>query len=287
MFKKLKERKPEAISLRRQPRATYYRSETPEDTPSPFKTRQVRKSKRRFLLGFLDVVLVTLLLAGIVYSLVIKPTPKVIVSSTAYHPAATYSKAVSEQFNKIQNRNKVLFNDVAVTSNLKKQFPEIVSAQIELPFISQNATVRLLVSKPIMNLNSHGNVYVVDTQGVVVANSNSVPAAKKLVLVDDQTGFKAAQGKQVLSASEVDFINQVILQSRRANVQISSILLPTAPEELQVRVKDQPYYVKFYLGGDALKQTGQFLAARNHFDQNHQSPSEYLDVRVEGKIFYK
>jgi len=41
------------------------------------------------------------------------------------------------------------------------------------------------------------------------------------------------------------------------------------------------------MGGDALVQTGQFLAARKEFDISKKQPPEYLDVRVSGKIFYK
>jgi hypothetical protein len=63
--------------------------------------------------------------------------------------------------------------------------------------------------------------------------------------------------------------------------------LPPKAQELDLRASDQSYYVKFYLGGDAMIQTGQYLAARQKFAQTKQQPGEYLDVRVSGKIFYK
>jgi hypothetical protein len=70
-------------------------------------------------------------------------------------------------------------------------------------------------------------------------------------------------------------------------VSVSSLTLPKTAQELDLRTKDRPYYVKFYLGGDALLQAGQFLATRRQFDTSNTQPAEYLDVRVEGKIFYK
>ncbi|MGH7156635.1 MAG: hypothetical protein ACREGG_00760, partial [Candidatus Saccharimonadales bacterium] len=85
----------------------------------------------------------------------------------------------------------------------------------------------------------------------------------------------------------VGFINTVIAECKHSKVPISSLVLPTTPQELDLHTADQPYYVKFYLGGDVLNEAGQFLAARNHFAQTKQSPSQYLDVRVQGKIFYK
>jgi len=90
-----------------------------------------------------------------------------------------------------------------------------------------------------------------------------------------------------VSASSAKFINTVIAQSKRANVPIVSFVLPNTAQEVDLRTSDKPYYVKFYLGGDALIQTGQFLAARHQFDATNSQPSEYLDVRVAGKIFYR
>jgi hypothetical protein len=70
-------------------------------------------------------------------------------------------------------------------------------------------------------------------------------------------------------------------------VTITSLSLPSKPSELDLRTKDRPYFVKFYMGGDALTQAGQFLAARAQFDRQNHQPADYLDVRVAGKIFYK
>jgi hypothetical protein len=63
--------------------------------------------------------------------------------------------------------------------------------------------------------------------------------------------------------------------------------LPSTAEELDIHTPDRPYYVKFYLAGDALLQTGQYLASRHQFDTTNSQPAEYLDVRIPGKIFYK
>jgi hypothetical protein len=70
-------------------------------------------------------------------------------------------------------------------------------------------------------------------------------------------------------------------------VPISALSLPAVPEEIDLRASDQPYYVKFYMGGSAVLQTGQFLAARQHFKQTGQLPAQYLDARIAGKVFYK
>jgi hypothetical protein len=77
-----------------------------------------------------------------------------------------------------------------------------------------------------------------------------------------------------------------LAQTRRAGVPIKSLTFPPLAQELDLATEDQPYFVKFYLGGDPLVQAGTFLAARHQFSSGVK-PSVYLDVRVPGKIFYK
>jgi hypothetical protein len=108
-----------------------------------------------------------------------------------------------------------------------------------------------------------------------------------LTEVTDQSGFSANAGQQVMSADSVKFVNALVAQLKHANVPISEIILPPLAQELNLKISDRPYYVKFYLGGDVLQQTGQFLATRKQFSQTNTQPAEYLDVRVPGKIFYK
>jgi hypothetical protein len=63
--------------------------------------------------------------------------------------------------------------------------------------------------------------------------------------------------------------------------------LPPSAQEIDLYTSDKSYLTKFYLGGDVLQQSGQFLAARNHFKEIGEDPATYLDVRVQGKIFSK
>jgi hypothetical protein len=271
----------------RTPVTTYYRSENQPGNLSPFKKKPAKKSGRKYLFGAADIVLLVLLLAGLVYSLMLSPKPKVIVSNLAYRRAAQYSSKITADFGGLKNRNKISFDEQSVVKKIQSQFPEVQSVRVELPFFSEQPKVNLLISPPAFKLSSGGQVYIVDFQGVAVSKAQNLPAAAKLLTIDDQSGFSAAAGKQVLSSQAASFIDTVIKQSQRAKVPISGLSLPASPLEIDMRTTDQPYFIKFYLGGDANSQAGQFLAARQKFAQAHITPSQYLDVRVQGKIFYK
>jgi len=270
----------------RPPLSKYYRAER-TGAASPFVRKPVSKNRRRLLLGFLDILLILFLLFGLGYSLALNARPKVIVSDSSFHPPSVYTAVVAAQLRQFKNRTKMTFDEQGVTLQLQKQFPEISNVQIELPFFSEQATVRLTIAQPSFKLVSRGTSYIVGTNGEIVATSADLPNVKNLATVYDQSGFNASVGKPVLSSGSTGFIRTVVAECQRFKVPIASLVLPTTPQELDLRTTDQPYYVKFNLDGDALNEVGQFLAARHRFAQTNQTPSQYLDVRVEGKIFYK
>lgn len=271
----------------RAPLTTYYRSEKPDPDSSPFKKRTPKKNRRKLFVRSVDVLMIAALIFLFAYGLVLQPDPKVIINSNAFHSTAQYKAQAVPQLGTLRNRNKITFDEQGTVRALQSSFPEISTAQIELPFFSETPTIRLYIATPSFKLTNSTGVYIVDSDGVIAAKAADLPKLSKLQTVTDQSGFETSVGKRVLSAQSVGFINTVIAQCERAGVPLSNLTLPAIAQQVDVRTADQPYYTKFYLGGDALLQSGQFLAARHQFAVNHQTPSQYLDVRVSGKIFYK
>ncbi len=273
----------------KKPAYIYYSSRQKGERPSPFEKPLPKKvrSRPKIITGFIDAAIILAVLVGLVYSLIVKPTPKILASSTAYHPVKIYQAAAAKQLQNFKNRNKVTLDENAISSALRKQFPEIASLKIELPLFSQVPNVHLNIAAPSLILESGGALYLVDAEGVSVAKAAQWPALGNLPHVIDQTGFSLKAGQPVLSASAVGFIKALASQCQRAGVPISSLSLPPLAQELDLRTADSGYFVKFYLGGEVLQQSGQFLATRHGFNTSHIQPAEYLDVRVPGKIFYK
>jgi cell division septal protein FtsQ len=268
---------------------TFYRSAKADaEGGSPFKKKEVPSSKLRiFISSFFTWLIVALLLILLAYSLIIKPSAKVEPSSQIFHQISDYRAATDKILRGLRYSNKVTFSEQSVVEQLQKQFPEIVSARIELPIFAQTPVVHLKIADASFVLNSNGQSYIIDSEGVAVAKSSGYPNSQKLIKVEDQSGFVVDVGKQVMSAGAVNFINTLTKQSERSKVTISSMTLPKLAQELDLRTADRSYYVKFYLGGDVYLQAGQFLSSRKQFDDTNSQPAEYLDVRIPGKIFYK
>lgn len=275
-------------TYKRAPITTYYRSSDEPGKASPFKKKEPKKNRRKLIFGAVDIILAMMLITGLIYSLMLNSRPKIVADNLSYHSLIAYSSKITPEFTAFHNRNKITFNESSVAEAIEKQFPEIQAVRVELPFFSQQPTVWLSVSAPAFKLQSGGQDYIVDSQGVVAAKASDLPKLNKLVSLDDQSGFNTGVGKQVLSSGAVDFIDTVIKQVQHAGVPIRGLSLPPLAQEMDLWTSDSPYFVKFYMGGDALTQTGQFLASRKNFLQNpSHTPQEYLDVRVSGKIFYK
>lgn len=269
---------------------TYYRSRSkPEGLDSPFVKKEPFSAvsrMRNFLGRLIDGIVVLVIIVGLIYSLLVSGSAKVQASSTIYHPASVYQAAAQKYVGSFTNRNKITFNGQAIATSLQKQFPEIQSVNVELPILSQTPVVHLNIAKPSLVLNNNDSSYVVDSAGVAVAQATT-DQSNQLITIVDHSGFVAKKGQQAISADAVQFITNLVAQLNHANVPVKSLSLPAQAEELDLYTKDQSYYVKFYLGGDVLQEAGQFLAARHNFTNTHQQPSQYLDVRVAGRVYYK
>ena len=278
--------RPKSNGQGRTPIARYYQG-TKNPTASPFVKKPPAAKSRHFLSKSLNVVLVIAILGCLIYSLTLSPQPKVVTSSTAYRTAKTYSDAAAKQFDPLKNRTKPTLDEQAIAGNLIRQFPEVTQATVSVPVFGQKPIVRLDISPPSFVISSGSERYIVDRAGIAVGSELRLPAVKNLPLVDDQSGYKISVGSQVLSIGSVSFINQLVAQAKISKVTISNITLPPLAQELDLKTSDKPYYTKFFLGGDPSIQIGQFLAARHQFAANHQDPTQYLDVRVAGKIYFK
>jgi biopolymer transport protein ExbD len=268
---------------------TFYRpTDSSSDKESPFKAKQKTPHNRlkTFLISLIDIILITLLLLALIYSMFIKPIPKIMLNSEVYHSQTTYKEAARNYLGSVKNRNKITFNEESVVISMQKQFPEISSAYVELPVFAQTPVLHINVAEPSMVLRDGSKDLVVTSEGFAVGGAERFVNGK-LPVVQDQSGFKASAGQQVMSSSSVKFIDGLLKQLKHSNIKISTLALPPKAQELDLRAADQPYYVKFYLGGDVLQQAGQFLAARHQFEKEAIQPAEYLDVRVPGKIYYK
>src|SRR5438309_1490741 len=132
----LKKRRLKVPSGRIGPR--YYDGSTKTPSSSPFQNRPVPKKTTKQLFSWLiNALVLTTIFAGVLFCLVVKPQPHMIITSNAYHPSDVYEAAAKAAFSANRNKTKLTLDERGIAAALKKQFPEIDAVKISLPIVSQ------------------------------------------------------------------------------------------------------------------------------------------------------
>jgi hypothetical protein len=190
------------------------------------------------------------------------------------------------------NHNKLTLNTENITAELEQDHPELASVSIQSTLFGDSPYVYLQPATPALLLDTNsGTKFVLSASGVALASLNRINTAKlaslHLPLINDQTGLAVKIGGVVLPGTDIIFIQTVIDQLKAHSLTISSLTLPSGASELNVSISGATYYVKFNLESNANQQIGTFLAVRKYLVANNIIPSQYIDVRVLGRAFYK
>jgi hypothetical protein len=212
-------------------------------------------------------------------------------SSPFLHGEQSYRQAADELLaSSVWNRSKITVNTGGISRGMLKRFPELSDVSVTLPLVSKRPTVYVQTAQEALILKAPDGSFVVGTDGKKLLEADNLPSADrhKLPVVTDNSGLGARFRQQVLSSSDVSFIRTVSAELAARHVGVTSMDLPAGKRELDVHVSGEPYLVKFNLeSGTARSQAGTYLATRAELKRRHTTPSQYIDVRVDGRSYYK
>jgi hypothetical protein len=216
----------------------------------------------------------------------------IVASSTGkplQRPTKVYEEYISKQLDSsIMNKSKLTFDSQSITEGLQKQFPEVANAIVTIPVVGHRPVVHIAVSSPAFILGSSSGAYYISADGKPLVRVSEVAnPLSNMITVTDETNLPITIGKQILPTDTVSFITAVIKELQATNTPIQSITLPLEANELQVRIVNQPYMVRYNTLGDARIETGTFLAVKKRLEGSGDKPKEYIDVRVEERAYYK
>jgi hypothetical protein len=264
-----------------------------EEVPKRHSSKYIR------FMGSLPMFGVAILILVVVVSqLVLTTHPKlVILSSTSnsdlfLQSTSVYQRAADKLFSQsLGNQNKLTVDAAGISDRLKAMFPELSDVSVTLPVVGNQPTVYLQPAEPTLILSANGNSYVIDNTGRALAYAQSMPAQNRASLpqVVDQSGLQPQVGRQVLPSTSVAFIQTVLAQLKAQHVSVSKVVLPSASFEVDMYIAGKPYFVKFNMhdSSGALQQTGAYIAVAQDLAGKNITPSQYIDVRIDGRAYYK
>lgn len=204
-----------------------------------------------------------------------------------------YEQAVKKLFeSSLFNSNKITVNTSRIAQQLKQESPELSDVSIMLPVIGHRPVVYIAPTTPSLVLSSNQNeAYILDQNGKALANVSQVPnfGALHLPEVVDQSGLKIELGSVALPSADVSTIQTIVGQLQSQHYQLSALVMPAAASELDVHFVGKPYIGKFNLHtpDSARQQAGTFVATDQYLAGQHKVPGQYIDVRVDGRAYYK
>ena len=236
----------------------------------------------------------TAIVGAVLYSCILQTTPRIVLASASgsvSREPKLYQEAVQDIWKRsIWSRTKLTISTGNIRRDILGQFNELANVQIELPLLGHRPSVILTLQPPALQLISVNGSFYVDRNGKVMVRTSDVKQNEliNLPIVRDETGVSAELGKNVLSVSEATFLTKLSDQFRGETIVVQSITLPSnAANEADVRIVGLPYYIKFSFDNDPRQGVGAYLATKVKLDADHIVPAEYIDVRVDEKVFYR
>jgi hypothetical protein len=190
----------------------------------------------------------------------------------------------------ILNKSKFTVNSNSIARQIENTYPELDSATVIIPLTGHNLQIVLKASTPVLSLENSTGYYLLNDKGVAILKFSSAKqmSLTKLVTLTDASNSPVSLGKSFISSNTVGFIQSIIYQYSKKNLSIESMTLPNSPYELDVQSRGQNYIEKYNLLDSADYQVGTYFAILNYLKTNNQTaPSQYIDLRVPGKAFYK
>lgn len=296
-------RSPRLRSPEQAPVPTAFRVDRPEPAREPGRqvsSEGLASSAKRFGLFWLQrvglLVLVIAVLASVVNILSLSSEAKIVPLSTINSQAVLQSKATYAQAansvlaSSVWNRNKITVNTGQISRQLLKRFPELNSASVTIPLLAHQPVVYIEPVQPGIILVASNGAFVIGNTGKAILSA-AAPAdfnQPKLPVVTDQSSFQAKLNQQALAGTSVRFVQTVVAQLAAKQYTVSGLVLPASTSELDVQLAGQPYMVKFNLqSNDPRGEAGTFLATMAQLHRQNVTPTSYVDVRVDGRAYYK
>lgn len=257
--------------------------------------QRLKSAKNLWVEKFGLIVLAIVVVICLFNVLYLSSNSVVIVDGTSSNPAfKQYQSAVEKTANKlfassILNSNKITVDTNKIESTLESDYPMYSSISVSLPLIDRHPVIYITPALPALVLSNTSGQYLINEDGQIMLRSPSSTGFNKLELpiVSYQVNGYLSSGQKILTNAEVQFIQVVIYELGLRGNKVSSISLPQGTSELNVYLSGLPYYVKFNLENNSPRQqTGSFLATQQYLKSQNITPSQYVDVRTPGRVFY-
>ncbi len=181
-------------------------------------------------------------------------------------------------------RLRFLFNSAEFNQYLQVKAPEIENVSIDGTGQFGTSHIVLVARRPVASWVVSGRQEFVDTDGrAFTVNYYDTPGVE----IVDSSGLPTTDGQIVVSNRFLGFIGQLVGSLTKQGLTVEQVIIPTnTTRQVDVRISGVGYPVKSSVDRSAVAQAEDTARVIRHLQKTNTNP-EYIDVRVEGKAFYK
>lgn len=197
-----------------------------------------------------------------------------------------YASAINKYFsNHMSERFRFMTNTKQLTDYVQSVAPEVKNVTMRGSSGFGESLFEITFREPIASWDVDGDDLFVDGTGVPFTRNYF---ASPVLRITDRSGLSTTlSGESVMSNRFMSYVGQVIGSAKARGYTVESIVIPEGvTRQIEVHIKDIGYYFK--LSSDRPAGEGVDDMTRSiQWMQSHQVTPQYVDVRVEGKVFYK
>lgn len=211
-----------------------------------------------------------------------------------YQEDEAYTRAVNSVYDSsIFNRLKLTVKPSTFEKQLALKLPELSNSAVVVPLVGLRLHVGLKLSDPLVRVQLTER-----QQGVIGKNGSLIYSDESIRMVDiykdlpvmklEPLASSTKPGSQLLTTDEVSLLLLLETELDGTEVyrpEIASIHYQVQRRELQVKLKGVSYFVKLTSERDIRSQVGALIASLKDLHIKGQLPTQYIDVRVEGRVF--
>ncbi|MFT4532183.1 MAG: hypothetical protein ACI9T8_000194 [Candidatus Saccharimonadales bacterium] len=208
----------------------------------------------------------------------------------AYRDISEYESAAADIMNSsLFNQSKVFFRSFRFEAEMKDRFPEISFIDAVVPIGGRDLTVSLTVSEPLAFVSNGLSTGVINNSGVLVIDNVSASGLLNIRFASPQTNFNS--GSRLFTRDEISMLQLImteipdVKQLSGIELVIDELLFNVSDGQIEIGFANAAYHVKLSTFTNAQEQVGALKATIEHLDEQGETPSKYVDVRVPGRTF--
>lgn len=186
---------------------------------------------------------------------------------------------------------KPLFDEGTLEGYLKQEMPLLGSVSVSAPLFSRNIRIEPSFRSPVFVWEDtrHSKVYLIDKEGVVVAEAGTV-TTDNFIRIIDNSGVEAEVGKPILPAAVSEFLVEL---TNRIKSDTSLNILRIEPTDstkvyhVYVKASPKPYFIKVSTLRTAEQHVNDLKPVLKLLNDKNIQPSLYIDLRINDRAFFK